>query len=160
MTMASTTGQNFGSTSGGQKNPTETYASDANKGGNAGGQRAGNTGNSGSSTGGAGSIAERASEVASNVAQQARKVGENIGERAQDAMQAVQSGIKQAGETIRDYVPSGSRVSDAFSSTRGYLQDNLGNVGEDLTSMVRRNPIPALLCAAALGFMLARVTRS
>jgi len=153
--MASTTGQNFGSTSGGQKNPTETYASDANKGGNAGGQRTGNSGSSG-----AGSITERATEVASNVAQQARKVGENIGERAQDAIQAVQSGIKQAGETIRDYVPSGSRVSDAFSSTRGYLQDNLGNVGEDLTSMVRRNPIPALLCAAALGFMLARVTRS
>lgn len=152
--MASTTGQNFGS----QKNPTETYASDANKGGNAGSQRSGNTG--GSSTSGAGSITERATEVASNVAQQARKVGENIGERAQDAMQAVQSGIKQAGETIRDYVPSGSRVSEAFSNTRGYLQDNLGNVGEDLTSMVRRNPIPALLCAAALGFMLARVTRS
>jgi len=150
--MASTTGhKDFGSTSTGQKNPTETYASEAKEKANSGMDKAKDI---------ASNISEKASDMASNVAQGARKVTENIGERAQEAMQSVTSGIKHAGETIREYVPSGSRVADALDSTGRYLEKGIGNIGEDFTSLVRRNPVPALLCAAAVGFLLARATRS
>jgi len=143
--MASTTGQNFGTT--GQRKSTETYASEAKEKGKEVMDKAKDV---------ASSVAERASDMASNVAEGARKVGENIGERAQDAVQAVRSGIQQAGETIREYVPSRAQMEDAWDSTK----QGLGNLGEDFTGMVRRNPVPALLVAAAIGFLLARATRA
>ena len=105
-------------------------------------------------------IGEKASDMAPNVAQGARRIGENLGEKAQDAMGAVSSGIKHAGETIRDYVPSGSRVQEALQSTGQYIEKGFEHASEDFIGVVRRNPVPALLCAAAVGFLLARATRS
>jgi uncharacterized membrane-anchored protein YhcB (DUF1043 family) len=32
-------------------------------------------------------------------------------------------------------------------------------MAEDLTSLIRRNPIPAMLVGVGLGFLLARMTR-
>jgi ElaB/YqjD/DUF883 family membrane-anchored ribosome-binding protein len=105
-------------------------------------------------------LGEKASDVASNVAQGARRIGENLGEKAHDAMGAVQSGIKHAGDTIRDYVPSSSRMNEALQSTGQYIEKGFEHASEDFIGMVRRNPVPALLCAAAVGFLLARATRS
>jgi len=147
--MASTTGQNFGTS--GQRKSTETYASEAKEKGKEVMDKAKDV---------ASSVAERASDMASNVAEGARKVGENIGERAQDAVHAVKSGIQHAGETIREYVPSRAQMADALDSTGRYVKEGLGHFGEDFTGMVRRNPVPALLVAAAIGFLLARATRS
>ena len=36
----------------------------------------------------------------------------------------------------------------------------LSGIGEDLTGMIRRNPVPALLIGIGLGFLIARATRS
>jgi len=33
-------------------------------------------------------------------------------------------------------------------------------MGDDITNMIRRNPIPALLVGIGIGFLLARATRS
>jgi len=105
-------------------------------------------------------IGDKASDLASNVTQGARRLGDNLGEKAQDAMHAVSSGMRQAGDAIREHIPSGSRVADAFQSTGQYIEKGLGNASEDFIGAVRRNPVPALLCAAAVGFLLARATRS
>lgn len=105
-------------------------------------------------------LGEKASDVASNVAQGARRMSENLGEKAQDAVSAVSSGIRQAGEAIRERIPSTSRMGEALQSTGQYIEQRFEHAGEDFIGVVRRNPVPALLCAAAVGFLLARATRS
>jgi hypothetical protein len=69
--------------------------------------------------------------------------------------------------TVREHAPSGvmgtaaSRVADTLESGGRYLrEEGLRGMGEDLTELVRRNPIPALLIGIGVGFLLARVTRS
>jgi hypothetical protein len=50
-------------------------------------------------------------------------------------------------------------VADRLESGGRYIrEEGLSGITEDLTEMVRRNPVPALLCGVALGFMLARLT--
>jgi len=137
------------------RNPSEMYASEAKEKATAGIDKGIDKAKELASN-----IGEKASDVASNVAQGARRMGENLGEKAQDAMHAVSSGLKQAGDTIREHIPSGSRVAEAFQSTGQYIERGLSTAGEDFIGVVRRNPVPSLLCAAALGFLLARATRS
>jgi len=123
----------------------------------------------------AGNVMDKAKEVAGNVAdkassmaQGARKTAENLGDRAEGAMHTAGSGLKSGGEFIRENAPQGgmlgnaaSYAADTLDSTGRYLeQHGLGELGGDVTNMIRRNPIPALLCAAALGFLLARASRS
>jgi len=122
-----------------------------------------------------GNFADKAKEVGGNFADKAssavqgtRKIAENLGDRAEGAMHAVGSGMKAASETIRENLPQSgmlgsatNRVADTIESTGRYLEEQgFGDIGKDLTGMVRRNPVPALLCAAAIGFLLARATRS
>ena len=144
--MATTTGQkDFSGAS--QRNPKESYVTEAKDKAKEGMDKAKDM---------ASNVAERASDIACNVAHGARELGENISQRAQDAVQAVGSGMRQATESIREYVPSG----DQFAEAGRQLREGVGHIGEDLTSFVRRNPVPALLVAAAVGFLFARATRS
>jgi hypothetical protein len=54
-----------------------------------------------------------------------------------------------------------SRVADTLDSGARYLeQEGLSGMAGDVTEMVRRNPIPALLIAVAVGVLIARATRS
>lgn len=157
-----------------------THGGHGAHGGGQGGQ--GNQGGQGGSQGIAqtakdmgGQFVERAKEMggqfadkASGAVQGARKMTENLGERAGDALHTMGSSMKSAGESIREALPqsgmlgaASSRIADTLDSTGRYFeQHNFANIGEDLTGMVRRNPIPALLCAAAVGFLLARASRS
>jgi hypothetical protein len=57
------------------------------------------------------------------------------------------------------------RGAEAVASTldRGgdYLRDkNLSGLAEDMTEMIKRNPIPAVLLGLGLGFLLGRTLRS
>jgi hypothetical protein len=52
-------------------------------------------------------------------------------------------------------------VASALDSTGHYLEEQgLSGMAEDLTNLIRRNPIPALLIGVGLGYLLARMTRS
>jgi hypothetical protein len=54
-----------------------------------------------------------------------------------------------------------SAVASTLESSGRYLQEHgLSGVGEDLTNMIRKNPVPALLMAVGIGFLIARATRS
>lgn len=122
-----------------------------------------------------GQFVDKAKEVggqfvdkASGAVQGGRKMAENLGERAEDALHAVGSGMKSGGEFLRENMPregmlgtASSRVADTLDTAGKYFeQHNLGNIGEDLTNLIRRNPLPALLCAAAIGFLFARAANS
>jgi hypothetical protein len=95
-------------------------------------------------------IKDKASEAAHGVMETASQMASDaanyVGKKADSAATAVGSGMKS--------------VAGAIESSGKYLQDHsLREMGSDLTSMIRNNPIPALLIAAGLGFLVARAIR-
>ena len=116
----------------------------------------------------AGNVMDKAKQVAGNVADKARNVASSVGERAESATQSVGRGMESLAGTIRDRGPQSgflggatSGVASALDSSGRYLEEQgLSGIGEDLTNLIRRNPIPAMLVGIGLGFLLARMTRS
>lgn len=127
----------------------------------------------------AANIAERGKEAASETATRvkdfgtkaAQKTGEAasfIGKKADEATSAVGAGMKNLAGTIRDKAPdkgvvgaAGSAVADTLESGGKYLQQHgLSGIGEDLTNMIRRNPIPAVLLCVGVGYLIAKATSS
>jgi len=127
----------------------------------------------------AGQVADRAREAASNVADKARDVASAAAGQARDTARAagrtadsaaarVGSGMGSLADTIRENAPkegmmdtAASRVADGLESAGRYLeQEGLTGISGDLTELIKRNPVPALLIGLGIGFLLARATRS
>jgi len=112
------------------------------------------------------SAMDKGKEMAGNAADKARDVASNLGRKAEDATHAVGSGMQSLASTMRDNLPregvlgnAASTVVGGLESTGRYLErEGLQGIGEDLTSLIRRNPVPAILVGIGLGFLLARVT--
>jgi len=70
--------------------------------------------------------------------------------------------------TIRQKAPhegvfgnAASSVADTLEQGGRYIrEEGLSGMADDLTNTIRRNPLPAVLVAVAIGFLLARATRS
>jgi hypothetical protein len=116
----------------------------------------------------ASSAADKARELGSNVSHMASDAASNIGHKAEDATSSVGGGMKSLAGQVREHGPregvlgsATSAVADTLERGGRYLQEEgLRGIGEDLTSLIRRNPIPALLVGIGVGFLLARATSS
>jgi len=116
----------------------------------------------------ASNVAHRTGEVASNVAHRAGEMASTAGKKVDSGVSAAGSGMQSFAETVREHGPSSgmlgsatSAVADTIENTGEYLETHgLSGIAEDLTSLVRRNPIPALLIGIGVGFLIARATRS
>jgi len=116
----------------------------------------------------ASNVADKARDVAGNVADRARDVASTVGQKAEDGLGAVGSGMSSLAGTIREHTPDsgvlhsvGSSVAEGLESSGRYLsEEGFSGMADDLTDLIRRNPIPALLVGIGLGFLLARSTRS
>jgi len=116
----------------------------------------------------ASAVAESAEQAASFVGSKAGEAATYVGHKAEDATGAVGGGLKSLGQTIREHTPqtgalgqASSAVASGLESTGRYLQqEGLRGIGEDMTNLVRRNPIPAVFVALGLGFLIARATTS
>jgi len=101
-----------------------------------------------------------------DVSERIKDAASSIGEKAEDAASAVGSGLKSLGNTIRDHTPqdgmvgkASSAVADTLESTGRYLQEEgLKGIADDVTNLIRRNPIPAMLVGVGVGFLIARAT--
>jgi hypothetical protein len=113
-------------------------------------------------------VADKAREMASDVGHRASDMATTVGHKAEDATAAVGSGMKSLAGTIRENVPdsgvlgsAGSSLASSLESGGRYLQEEgLQGVANDLTNLIRRNPIPALFVGIGIGYLLARSTRS
>jgi len=137
-----------------------------------------NQGNSGTST--IGQAASKAGETARNLAGQAGDTARNLAGQARDvagtaasavkdqaehAGAAVGSGMENLAGTIRENLPRqgmlgnvGSTVADSLESGGHYLQEHgLNDMAEDLTQVVRKHPIPAMLVCVGIGFCLGQL---
>jgi hypothetical protein len=113
-----------------------------------------------------GQMADKAREIAANVADRAKDMACSIGQKAEDATHAVGGGMESLGSTVRGKLPHGGALGAAASTLAGGLEsgghylkeEGLKGIAADLTNMIRRNPVPAMLVGVAAGFIIARVT--
>jgi hypothetical protein len=117
---------------------------------------------------GASAVGEAARGAASAVAEKAEDAAKYLGRQAEDATMAVGTGMKNLAGTIRDKGPhegmlgsAGGAVADTLESSGQYLEKHgLSGIGEDMTALIRRNPIPAVLIGIAVGYLISRATRT
>jgi len=113
-------------------------------------------------------VAQKASDVGHTVAQKASDAGQAVAQKAEDATSAVGHGMQTVADKVRDNAPSegmlgsASRgVADAIDSAGKYVEDrNLSGMMDDMTNLVKRNPIPALLLGLGIGFLIGRALSS
>jgi len=107
---------------------------------------------------------DAAKSVAQNVASTAQNVAGKIGDKADDATAAAGRGIQSMADTIREHTPDSGyiggaarAVSDTIASGGRYLEhEKLSGAMEDFTDVIRSHPVPALLLAMGVGFLLGR----
>jgi ElaB/YqjD/DUF883 family membrane-anchored ribosome-binding protein len=113
-------------------------------------------------------IKDKAAEYGTALKDKASEVGSTIGHKAEDATSAVGSGMHTVADKVRDNAPqsgmlgnAGRSVASALDSAGHYVEDkNLSGMMEDVTALVKRNPIPALMIGLGIGFLLGRVLSS
>jgi hypothetical protein len=106
---------------------------------------------------------EKAKDAASTAAHAMGEAGSAIGDKANEA---VGGGMKSLAGTIRQHTPhdgmfgsASASVADTLESGGRYLQEEgLQGMADDVTNLIRRNPIPAVLIGIGIGFLLAKVT--
>jgi len=97
----------------------------------------------------------------------AAEMGQKVADKLDENRGAAASGLESAASTLRekaDTLPGGEKVTkaahataDAVSVAANYVRENdLQTMVADVQRLVKNNPGPALLTAAALGFLLAR----
>jgi hypothetical protein len=87
-----------------------------------------------------GTVAEKARDVASSVTGKAQEFASSMAQKAEDI-----------GSNV------GRQAQQAWESGRRYVQEQgVSGMADDLTELIRRNPIPALLVGFGLGFLVAR----
>jgi len=108
--------------------------------------------------------AGKARDMGAAAAHKAGEAANFMGKKADEATSAVGSGMKSLAGTIRDKTgnagvvgTAGSAVAHTLEAGGRYLEEQgLSGIGDDLTNMIRRNPIPAVLLGVGVGFLVAR----
>jgi len=111
---------------------------------------------------------EKAKDFASAGYDKARDLAGSAGRMAENATSSVGGGIESLGHSIRENAPHEGMLGSAASTVANTLEqggkyireEGLSGMADDLTNTVRRNPIQSVLVAVAVGFLLARATRS
>jgi len=115
----------------------------------------------------AGFVADKAKEVASTTADRAKDFGRSAADAADRATAKVGSGIETVADKLRDKGPhdgvmgnATSKVADTLERGGRYLQEEgLTGMADDLTGLIKRNPIPALLVGVGIGYLIAHALR-
>jgi len=117
-------------------------------------------------------LADKAKDMAKDAAHSAKDMAKdaaNTAEKKTDsAIHSVGSGMESLAGSIREKGPhegtlgsATNRLAQTLESGGHYLkEEGIASIAEDLTDVIRRNPVPALLVGIGLGFLLARATRS
>ena len=109
-------------------------------------------------------VSENAKNLASSAMSSANDAATYAGKRAEDARCAVGSSVKSLGDSVRSAAPEDGVVhnaADSFASglesAGKYLEEqDFSHMAEDVTNLIKRNPIPAICIAVGVGFLLAR----
>jgi len=114
---------------------------------------------------------EQARDAATQAAEQARDVANQAADRLNDqadqALNAAGDGLSAAAQQLRQQAPQGAagefaeRAADTLERGSTYLRDSdLSSIYADVAMAVRRNPLPWVLGAVGLGYLMSRRRRS
>jgi ElaB/YqjD/DUF883 family membrane-anchored ribosome-binding protein len=107
------------------------------------------------------------SDAAAQVKDKASQFGRTATKTIDENRDAAASGLDKAASTLRqnaDSLPGGEKVTslarsaaDTLSSTAGYVREHdVNRMMADVETVVKNNPGPSLLAAAAIGFLVGR----
>jgi len=110
---------------------------------------------------------QKVQEAAHTAGQKVQTAAATVGHKAEDATASLGSGLQSAADKVRDNLPHEGvigKASEAFAGAleRGgrYIEEkNIRGIAEDVTEVIKRNPVPAVLLAVGLGFLLGRTLR-
>lgn len=96
----------------------------------------------------------------------AREMATNVAHKAESATTSVGDSLRSAADGLREHAPQGGMIgrasgalADSLDSGGRYLQEEgLRGLGDDMTNVIRRYPLPSLLVGIGLGFLIARAT--
>ncbi len=112
-------------------------------------------------------LGQKLSNVSVDVKTKATELGRAAVDKVDENRDAAASGLESAATKIHekaDSLPGGKNASrvahvtaDKLSATANYIREHdVDSMMSDLSRLVKNNPGPALLAAAALGFVIAR----
>jgi ElaB/YqjD/DUF883 family membrane-anchored ribosome-binding protein len=112
-------------------------------------------------------VKDTAADVADRAKQAAGSMAESAGKKANEAASAVGSTMKSFGEKIKEHSPSEGYLGQASKSVANSLeeggnyleQQGLTGLAEDVGGLIKRNPVPAVLVAIGVGFMIGRLLK-
>lgn len=123
-----------------------------------GGATGGGMGTGGTSASG---LADQARNVAQSAAGAATDLAHNVRDKASDyANQARDTVQNWAGDVSNTASQAGHRVQQWAGDAYDYSADHMKDFGQELTGMVRRYPIPAVLIGFGVGLLLGRAARA
>jgi len=107
------------------------------------------------------------SSFVADTMQKTKRLGTYMEEQAEQATKNVGAGMGSLGNIIHQHEPTegvlhnaGEAMAAKLEAGGRYLElHGLSGVGEDLTNLIRKNPVPALLIGAGLGFLLAKMLK-
>jgi hypothetical protein len=116
----------------------------------------------------ASSMIGKAKDAADDAYRKAAEAVTTVGERAESAASAAGSKMSALAGTIRETMPregvvgsTSESVAGALESGGRYLQEQgFSGMLDDMSGIIRRNPLPAILVGISIGFLLARTLRS
>jgi len=111
--------------------------------------------------------ADQAKDFAAHTADQAKSLGKSAVNMVDTATSRVGSGVESMADKLRDSAPRKGMVHDAASKVADTLErggrylheEGLSGVTHDLTNVIKRNPIPALLVGIGIGYLIAHALR-
>jgi ElaB/YqjD/DUF883 family membrane-anchored ribosome-binding protein len=112
-------------------------------------------------------VTYKAQEAASNLGHTAQDLAATATEKADTALSTVGESMSSLAGTIRERGPqegimgsAATTVAQGLQTGGQYLkQHRLSDIGDDLTSLIRHHPLPAICVALGLGWLLGMATR-
>lgn len=105
--------------------------------------------------------ADQARQKAQDLGRQAQDLGRQAKERVEKSRSGAADLMDSTADTIRQtgVAPAG-RMAEGMHSAADYVRNNdLGTMMSDLGSAIKNNPVPSLITAVALGFVIGAMIR-
>jgi hypothetical protein len=112
--------------------------------------------------------AEKAKDAAASVADMAGNAASTVGKKADDMAATAGGDIRKWGESLSESAPHEGMLGQASQAVAGTLKEGgryleqakFSGMADDVTMVIKRNPVPAVLIGFSLGFILGRAIRS
>lgn len=120
----------------------------------------------------AGSVGESVKRTASNLASEgqnaASQAASYVSEKVESAADAIGGRFKAAGESLRQSGPhdgtlgqASSALAKSLEDTGEYIQrEGVEGIAGDVSSLIKKNPIPSMLFGVGIGYLLAHAMKS